>query len=214
MAVAHRTPPRLTPPFSLNLAPVDVNGKRGRAVGTTPPTRPTSTWFHLKLPPPCPPSPPLSQTVVSRIVKDTRAEWDLLFSLLRPDADKETTRLARETFSDTCDGPKALLRLMEFVQMSTVFSTEEFAHELGALTADLPMLFALPILLNEYVSTSERGGLRSVGSKLGLPENHYRLGCLTGFGRAKKYTAAVGQRVDRDLECQMCPTRALVLPCQ
>jgi hypothetical protein len=98
--------------------------------------------------------------------------------------------------------------------MSTIYGTEELAHELGALTADLPVLIALQILLNEYVSTSERDGLRSVGSILGLPEEQYRLGCLTGFGRAEKYTAAVGQRVDRDSECQMCPTRALARPCQ
>ena len=30
---------------------------------------------------------------------------------------------------------------------------------------------------------------------LGLPEERYRLGCLTGFGRAEECTAAVGQRV-------------------
>ena len=195
VALAHRTPSHLTPPSSLNLAPVVVNGKKGRAVGTTPPTTPPSTRFHLKLPPSRPPSPPLSQTVVPPIISDTRAVCDLLSSLPRPDADKEPTRLAREAVSDACDGLKALLRLMEFVQMGTIHGTEELAHELGSLTADLPTLIALPILLNAYVFTSERGGPRSVASMLGLPEERYRQGCLTGFGRAEECTAAVGQRV-------------------
>ena len=195
VALAHRTPSHLTPPSSPNVAVVGVNGRKGRAVGTTPPTTPPSTRFHLKLPPSRPPSPPLPQPVVPLIISDTRAVCDLLCSLPRPDADKETTRLAREAVSDACDGLKALLRLMEFVQMSTIHGTEELAHELGALTADLPTLIALPILLNAYVFTSERGGPRSVASLLGLPEDRYRLGCLTGFGRAEECTAAVGQRV-------------------
>jgi len=84
---------------------------------------------------------------------------------------------------------------MEFVQMSTIHGTEGLAHELGALTADLPRLIALPILLNACVFTSERGGPRSVASSLGLPEERYRVGCLTGFGRASECMAAVGQRV-------------------
>jgi hypothetical protein len=79
--------------------------------------------------------------------------------------------------------------------MSTIHGTEELAHELGALTVDLPTLIALPILLNAYAFTSERGGSRSVASMLGLPEERYRQGCLTGCGRAEECTVAVGQRV-------------------
>ena len=132
-------------------------------MGTTPPTPPPSTRFHLKLPPSCPP-PPLPQTVVPPIVGDTRTVCDLLSSLTRPDADKESTRLAREAVSDACDGLKALLRPMEFVHMSMIHSVEEPAHELGALTADFPTLIALPILLSAYVFTSARGGARAVAS--------------------------------------------------
>jgi len=194
VALAYRTPSHLAL-SSPHVALVGVNGKKGRAVGTTPPTTPPSTRIHLRLPPSRPPSPPLPQTAVPPVVSDTRAACDLLSSLPRPGADKETTRLAREAVSDACDGLKALLRLMEFVQMSTINGTEELAHELGALTTDLPTLIALPILLNAYVFTSERGGPRSVASILGLPEERYRLGCLTGFGRAEECTAAVGQRV-------------------
>jgi len=93
--------------------------------------------------------------------------------------------------------------------MSTIHGTEELARELGALSADFPALIALPILLNAYGFTSERGGPRSVASLLGLPEERYNLGCLTGFGRAEECTAAVGQRVLDAHE----PTGALVRPC-
>ena len=98
--------------------------------------------------------------------------------------------------------------------MSMIHSTEELAHDLGALIADFPILIALPILLNAYVFTSERGGPRSVSSMLGLPgpEERYRLGCLTGFGRAEGCTAAaaVGQSARHAHE----PTEALVRPCR
>jgi len=136
--------------------------------------------------PTIPPSLPLPQTVVPSITGDTRAVCDLLSSLPGPDANKETTRLAREAVRD---GLKALLRLMEFVQMpvSTIRGTEELAHELGALTADLPTQITLPILLNAYEFTSERGAPRSFASILSLPEERYRVGCLTGFGRAEVY---------------------------
>jgi len=189
VALAQRTPSHLTPPSSPNLALTGVNGKKGRAVGTTPPTMPSSTRFHLKLLPSRPPSLPLPQTVVPPITGDTQAVCDLLSSLPGPDANKETTRLAREAVRDACDGLKALLRLMEFVQtpVSTIRGTEELAHELGDFTADLPTLIALPILLNAYVFTSERGAPRSFASLLSLPEERYRVGCLTGFGRAEVY---------------------------
>jgi len=192
VALAHRTPSQLMPP-SPNLAP--VNGKKGRAVANTPPTTPPSTRFMLKLPPSRPPSPPTLQPVMPPIVSDARTVCDLLSSLPRPAADRERTRLAREAVSDACGGLKALLRLMESVQTSTIHCAEDLARELGALTADLPTLIALPILLNAYVFTGEKGGPRSIPSILGLPEERYRQECLAGFGRAEECTAAVGQRV-------------------
>jgi hypothetical protein len=193
VALAYRTPSQQTPPTSPSLPP--IGGKKGRAMGATPPTTPPPTWSILKVPPSRPPSPPAPQTIIPPIVTDTRAVCDLLSSLPRPDAGKETTRLAREAVSDACDGLKALLRLMEFVHTSAVHSAEELARELGVLTADLPTLISLPILLNAYVFTSEKGGPRTVASTLGIPEERYRLGCLTGFGRAEECTTVVGQRV-------------------
>jgi hypothetical protein len=193
VALAHRTPSQLIPPSSPNLAL--INAKKCRAVGGTPPTTPPSTRFILKLPPSRPPSPPTLQPVMPPIVNDARAVCDLLSSLPRPADDRERTRLAREAVSDACGGLKALLRLMESVQTSTTHCAEDLAREFGTLTADLPTLIALPILLNAYVFTSEKGGPRSIPSILGLPEERYRQECLTGFGRAEECTAAVGQRV-------------------
>ena len=192
VALAHRTPSQLTPPSSPNLA---LGVKKGRAVGNTPPTTPPSTRFILKLPPSRPPSPPTLHPVMPPIISDARAVCDLLSSLPRPAADREATRLAREAVSDACGGLKGLLRLMESVQTSTTRSAEDLARELGDLTADLPTLIALPILLNAYVFTGERGGPRSIPSILGLPEERYRRECLAGFGRAEECIAAVGQRV-------------------
>ena len=56
VALAHRTPSHLTPPSSPNHTLTGINGKRGRAVGTTPPTMAPSTRLHLEIPPSCPPS--------------------------------------------------------------------------------------------------------------------------------------------------------------
>ena len=191
VALAHRTPSQLAPPSSPNLALVGV--KKGRPAGNTPPNTPPSTRFIPKLPPSRPPSPPTP--IMPPVVSDARAVCDLLSSLPRPADDRESTRLAREAVSDACGGLKALLRLMESVQTSTTHSTEDLARELGTLTADLPTLISLPILLNAYVFTGDKGGPRSVPSILGLPEERYRRECLTGFGRAEECTAAVGQRV-------------------
>ena len=191
VALAHRTPSQLAPPSSPNLALVGV--KKGRPAGNTPPNTPPSTRFIPKLPPSRPPSPPTP--TMPPVVSDARAVCDLLSSLPRPADDRESTRLAREAVSDACGGLKALLRLMESVQTSTTHSTEDLARELGTLTADLPTLISLPILLNAYVFTGDKGGPRSVPSILGLPEERYRRECLTGFGRAEECTAAVGQRV-------------------
>ncbi|KAH9083483.1 hypothetical protein EDB83DRAFT_2329551 [Lactarius deliciosus] len=190
VALAHRVPSQLSPPSSPNMM-----GKKGRSAGGTPPATPPSTRFILKLPPSRPPSPPTVQPYMPPVVGDTRAVCDLLSSLPRPDAEKETTRLAREAVNDACDGLRALLRLLESVQTITTRNPVELARELGVLTADLPTLIALPIILNTYVFTGDKGGPRTIPSILGLPEERYRQECLTGFGRAEECTVAVGQRV-------------------
>ena len=148
-----RTPSHLPPPTSPNLALVGVDGMKGCVLHCTNHT--PIDVVHLKLPSSRPPSPPspLPQTVASPIVGDTRTVCDPLFSIARPDADKEATHLAQEAVSEGCDGLKALLRLLEFMQMSLIHGTEELAHELGALTADFLTLTALPVLFNASAFT-------------------------------------------------------------
>jgi hypothetical protein len=193
VALAHRVPSQLSPPSSPNSAL--VTAKKGRPAGNTPPTTPPSTRFILKLPPSRPSSPPTPQPHMPPIVGDARAACDLLSSLPRPNADKEGTCLAREAVNDACDGLRALLCLLESVQTITTRDPAELARELGVSSAGLPTLIALPILLNAYVFTEERGGPRSVPSILGLSEERYRKECLTGFGRAEECTAVVAQKV-------------------
>lgn len=200
VAISHRIPSQLCPPSPPNLAL--GAGKKGRVAGNTPPTTPAPTRFILKLPPSGLPPAPTLQPPMPPLVGDARAACDLLSSLPRPTADKETTRLAREAVDDACDGLKALLHLLESVQTITTRDPAELARQLGASSAGLPTLIALPILLNAYVFTDEKGGPRSVPSILGLPEERYRKECLTGFGRAEECTGAVGQRVLHVLSSQ------------
>ena len=68
VALAYRTSSHLMLPSSPNVALVGINGKKGRAVGTTPPTTPRSIRFHFKLPPSRRPShPSLPSTSANRL---------------------------------------------------------------------------------------------------------------------------------------------------
>ena len=139
VALTHRTPSHLPPQTSPKLALAGIGGMKGCSL------------LHQSHPYRCPS--PLLQTVASPIVGDTRTVCDPCFLLLRPEADKEATHLAQEAVSEACDGLQALLRLLEFMQMSSIHGTEAFAHVLGALTADFLTLNALPVLLNAYAFT-------------------------------------------------------------
>lgn len=153
----------------------------------------------MKLPPSRPPSPPAPQTY-STAGSDARALYDLLNLLPRPTlVDKDTSRLAKEAVDEAFIGLKALPSLFDHVQvpgMKGDENTDEFQHALEIITADIPTLIVLPILLHVYgvgdgVGTS---GV-SVAAILGLEEVEYRRGCLAGFGRAEECAALVGNRV-------------------
>jgi hypothetical protein len=62
--------------------------------------------------------------------------------------------------------------------------------ELETLTADLPTLIALPVVLRGHCAT-----IHTVADMLGVSEDEYRKGCLLGFSRAEECAAAVGQRI-------------------
>jgi hypothetical protein len=95
-----------TPP-SPNLALVGVSGRKGRAALHHKPHLHGCGFITSTISSTIPPSLPSASA--------NRAVCDLLSSLPRPDTDKETTHLARESVSDGCDGLHSLLRLMEFV---------------------------------------------------------------------------------------------------
>lgn len=163
--------------------------KKRRSASITPPLTPPSARFTIKLPPSRPPSPPGIPTPTSTAA-DTRVLCELLGSLPRPNSDTESTRLANEAIEEAFDGLKALAPLLDAVQaVPPSQCTSE--DELEVLTEELPTLLALPVLLHAYGNKSGY----SVAQLLGLPEDGYRKGCLSGFGRAEECAGAVGQRV-------------------
>jgi len=98
------------------------------------------------------------------------------------------------------DGLKALAPLLEAVQSSPMLQSEKHGFDSGkdleVLTADIPTLICLPVLLQAYGKSGEnRSAAHSVPSILGLSEDEYRKGCLPGFGRAEECAMAVTQRV-------------------
>ncbi|KAJ7502818.1 hypothetical protein B0H11DRAFT_604856 [Mycena galericulata] len=191
VALANRqySPPS-QPPSPRLLPVIPVKNRRGSA-SITPPLTPPSARFSIKLPPSRPPSPPSAQ-VPATTAADARALYDLLATLPRPVADTESTRLANEAIEEAFDGLKALAPLLEAVQTVPSNSAQSATQdELEALTEELPTLLALSVLLNAYGNKSGR----SVSEMLGLSEEEYRKGCLSGFGRAEECAAAVGQRI-------------------
>ncbi|TFY73988.1 hypothetical protein EWM64_g10024 [Hericium alpestre] len=188
VTLAYRVPSPITPPTSPASAPKKVRS-------TTPPTTPPSSRFILKLPPSRPPSPPGLRCVPPTLA-DAKMLHELLRTLPRP-SEKEATRLAREAVDDAFDGLRALVALLESVQANNSAKTpDELSKELGIVSADMPALVALPVLLHTYVfPVLSSDSPRSVAAVIGLSEEQYRQGCLTGFGRADECTVAVGQRV-------------------
>ncbi|KAJ6497849.1 hypothetical protein C8R45DRAFT_142035 [Mycena sanguinolenta] len=163
--------------------------KKRRSSSITPPLTPPSARFTIKLPPSRPPSPP-GIPIPTSTAADARALCELLGALPRPVAGTESTRLANEAIEEAFDGLKALAPLLDAVQVapSSQCASED---ELEVLTEDLPTLLALPVLLNAYGCKFGR----TVAQMLGLAEDEYRNGCLSGFGRAEECAGAVGQRV-------------------
>lgn len=158
---------------------------------------PPAGRFTIKLPPSRPPSPP-SIPIPSTTAADARALYDLLSLFPRPVA---ANQLAREAVDEAFDGLKALVALLEAAQ--TNLFAKGIQSELEVLTADLPTLIALPVVLRAYVTP-----IQSVAVMLGVSEDDYRKGCLPGFSRAEECVAAVGQRVLDVLLADETPTSA------
>ncbi|TFK25536.1 hypothetical protein FA15DRAFT_352987 [Coprinopsis marcescibilis] len=197
VALSHRQdaiPPPPSPVTTGGLAP--PKKRRGSPPSTTPPTTPPASRFTLKLPPSRPPSPP-GVSGGATAASDCRALFNLVILLPRPSVDKPSAKIAREAVDEAFEGLQALAAYLEGLQAKT--SGKDVAtivSELQALTNEIPTLIALPPLLRMY---GPREGL-TVASILGLPEEEYRRGILTGFGRAEECADAVGHRVLRHLQ--------------
>lgn len=183
-----------TPPGSppLGSAARTMKDAKRRGSSATPPATPPASRFALKLPPSRPPSPP-NLSSKSHLAGDAKALYDLLAMLPRP-----TDTLAREAVDDGYESLSALVALFEFIQTGRVGPGAVFdmAAEVNALTAEIPVLIALPVLLRAFVFPSaSHQQERTVASMLGLAESAYRNGCLSGFGRAEECVVAVGQRI-------------------
>jgi len=183
VALSNRPYQSGSPPGSPGLSSAVLKGRR-QSASMSPPATPPSMRFAIKLPPSRPPSPPFVQ-VPSTAAADARALYDLLSRLPRPVA---ASQLAREAVDEAFDGLKGLAVLLEAEQTNAFAKGDQI--ELERLTANLPTLIALPIVLRGHGSTS-----RTVAEMLGISEDEYRKGCLFGFSRAEEYAAAVGQRV-------------------
>ncbi|EKM54245.1 uncharacterized protein PHACADRAFT_257958 [Phanerochaete carnosa HHB-10118-sp] len=182
---ASTTPPG-SPPMG---APKAIKDNKRRGSTSTPPTTPPPSRFTLKLPPSRPPS-PLSNNKVPGVVTDARALYDLFSPIPRP-----SKELAREAVQDAFDSLSALVALLEFTYFHKVDAGNlaSFEAELDALTDDLSVLIALPILLRAYVFPPASD--RTISRMLGISEAAYRTSWLSGFARAEECVPAVGQRV-------------------
>ncbi|EJF65558.1 hypothetical protein DICSQDRAFT_99486 [Dichomitus squalens LYAD-421 SS1] len=213
VALAHRPTLLPSPPSSPSMGTIallkskDSKKTLGGQTPASPPATPPASRFTLKLPPSRPPSPP---SVISRgptVAADARTLYNLLNQLPKPSLSKEQTRLAREVVDEAFDGLSAFIALLESIQVHTppvrsssgtgsantspkVTPLADLEADLDLLTADIPIVIALPLLLRTYLP-----GERSVPAILGLGEVEYRKNCLSGFGRAEECGVAVGQRV-------------------
>ncbi|TFK54289.1 hypothetical protein OE88DRAFT_1654893 [Heliocybe sulcata] len=202
VAISHRSDVAGPSPPSNPPSPY-LGVKKHRGSSTTPPVTPPASRFTMKLPPSRPPSPP-GLLVPTTPAADARALYELLNMLPRPAAEKKSTRIAREAVDEAFDGLKALVSLLEAVQTNSAHikagSVEELEKDLDVLTAGLPIMIALPVLLRAYVYPPKVDGrepvqVRSVAEMVGISEDEYRKGCLAGYGRAEECEVMVGERV-------------------
>lgn len=195
VALAHRPYISPSPPASPGLTPLSSKKSRGTL---TPPLTPPASRFTMKLPPSRPPSPP-AQMAVASTAADARALFDLLNLLHRPSRDKESTRLAGEAVDDAFQGLQALPPLLEAAHSlpsSTADSQHrlnELAYKLELLATEVPLLIALPVVLQAPVPNQSTPV--SVSGLIGLSETEYRSQCLSGFGRAEECATTVAFRV-------------------
>jgi hypothetical protein len=192
VALAHRPEAPPSPVCSPIPGPVAMRRSKGSG-GSTPPTTPPASRFMIKLPPSRPPSPP-PQPRRATTAEDAKAIYDLFNLFPRPSGESESTKLAREVVDDAFEGLQAISPLLEASATSgsgteSMRRLSDVARNLELLATEVPLLIALPVLL--------QGGPHpvSVAKLIGLSETGYRQECLSGFGRAEECAITVASRV-------------------
>lgn len=190
VALSHRVDTKPSPPLTPEASP-KLSGKKSRAVSTTPPLTPPPGRFMIKLPPSRPPSPPAF--ALPSVVADAKALYDLLITLPRPSTAQGPTKLAKEAVDEAFEGLRTLPALLDSIKYKSEFSNNAgiTAQTINHLTTEIPSLIALPIVFHAFGGP----GMSSVASMLGMSEDEYRKGCLSGFSRAQECAIPVARRV-------------------
>ncbi|KAG1802683.1 uncharacterized protein HD556DRAFT_705890 [Suillus plorans] len=198
VAFANRPRVKPSPPTSpLSSPQLTPLTKRQRAISGNTSATPPPTRFALKLP--SRPSSPPDISVTPSAAADARALYELMALLPRPSAECDATRVAREAVDEALSDLTALATLLENIG-NPLFkvgkSHEAILEEIERITADLPTLIALPVLLRSYSRvTIESPSIPSISSIINVSEDEYRKSCLSGFGRAEQCSNIIGHSV-------------------
>lgn len=160
--------------------------KRLGGASITPPPTPPSSRFTMKLSSSRPPSP--THVIVPNTVADARVVNELLSQLPKPMVTDDASLIAHEAVDEAFEALSALTALL-----GAVDTTSEVREDLDLelLTEDLPALIAMPVLLR----WSGHGEPQVIPAMLGIDEQEYRDGCLSGFGRAEECETMIAQRM-------------------
>ena len=209
VAFAHRIDVKQSPVLTAeanNLGTIKKRRGGSPTVPATPPLTPPPGRFMIKLPPSRPPSPP-AVAAHANAATDCKALYDLLTTLPRPSSDHGSTQLAKEAVDEAFEGLRTLPALLVAAnELHDAEGSDKVADKLIELTEDIPFLIALPIILRAFGGP----GTSSVAAMLGLPEEGYRKGCLSGFSRAEECTLPVGQRVLDVLRTDPEPNKVVI----
>ena len=176
VALSHRIDINISPSLTPQGSPLLTTRKRGTTTPSPPPT---------------------SKLTKASAVADCKVLCDLLDQLPRPSAGPASTELAKEVVDQAFEGLRTLPTLLDIANnKGRSGTTEDLIKKFNELTTKIPSLIALPIILRAFSGP----GMSSVSTMLGIPEEEYRKGCLSGFGRAEECTVAIAQCVMEELQ--------------
>jgi len=122
--------------------------------------------------------------------------YDILIELPRP-VDGQAQEAVQEAFEGLRTLPDLLATMKTGFQVSS--------EDLNQLTTDIPFLVALPVVLS-------MGGVGapSLITLLGISEDEYRRGCLSGFSRAEECAEMIGRRVLEVIKTNPAANKAVI----